>query len=154
MEDFDRKRATNLVLKDATQRLLSAAEVKALRDTVLTADMEVGEEGSRGVALAVVQKAENGHVLTWPEAVAVADAIEAEWQDKPMSGGFGDGVRDTAVTCKKCACRGKKCPECNACAFSLTDIGAYQTNSLSRPSYSHGTTKDNWGSDCGCNSGL
>lgn len=147
MEDFDRRRATELVLKDATQRMLTPEEVRDLRDKVFTADMAL--EGKRGVALAMIQKAENGKVLSWPESVAIAEAIERIWQEKPLyNDGQQGGVKDLDATCKKCPCRGKGCPECSACVFTVEKVGGYVNNSLSGPKTYPATVIDP--TDCGC----
>lgn len=144
MEDFDRRRATQLVLNDGTKRLLSPTEINALRGAVLTTDMSL--HGNRGVALAMISKAENGKVLSYAEADAVAQSIEKIWLKKPLGMGVQSGVRDPSATCHKCACN--NCPECKACAFNVGEMGGHVRNSLSRPpTYAAVLNKPE---DCGC----
>ena len=151
VEDFDRRRATSLVLTDGTTRILTPTEINKLHSAVLMADQSL--HGQRGVALAMLNKAENGRILTYPEAQAVAQAIEEIWLNKPLSGGVqGGGVRDIKAVCHKCGgcSAGKPCPECSACKFDVDAIGGYVRNSLSRPP-TYARPIPSSPADCGCN---
>lgn len=146
IEDFDRRRATSLVMVDATQRILTSAEVRQIHEAILTADDSLRDK--RGVALAMLHKANSGRVLTYPEAQAMAQAIEEIWLDKPLSDGVQSGVRDKEVTCHGCnnCAAGGSCPECSACQFNIAGVGGHVQSSLSRPStYVAAIPKD-----CGC----
>jgi len=147
VKEVDRQRATDLVLKDATQRMLTPAEVRLLRDAVLTADMELSRY--RGVALAHIDRLNNGHVVTYAEAEAVALAIERLAAIQPLTEyQFDSGVRDREATCHRCACGTTTCPECSACAFDVSQVGGIQRSSLSVRSMYVRPKSD----DCGCGS--
>jgi len=146
MEDFDRRRATSLVLTDATKRILAPDEVLLLREAVLTADMSL--HGRRGVALSVLHRSENGVVLTWDEANAVAMAIDTIWLTKPAKVIESGRVRDEVATCRRCVCDSPTCPECTACPFDVEHIGGAVRNSLSAaPVYARPVINPE---DCGC----
>lgn len=148
VKDFDRRRATALVLKDATQRLLSPGEIRQLHEAVLKSDMSLKDK--RPLAFAIIKKNAYGRVLTYDEAKAVADAINVLWLNKPISDGFGSGVRDSRRGTCNCVCLGDgKCPECKSCSFLIDKTGGYARNSLSSPpSYAHVDIDPSV--DCGC----
>jgi hypothetical protein len=122
MEDPDRRRALSLTV-DSTRRILSEDEVQTLRRYVI--GNNVG-----GVALAMVERANNGMVLTQPEAAAIAKGFES--QGEPFFHRFRaihdddtmPGVRDpvcvnqaTRQFTSSCQCDKKECAECGCCAF-------------------------------------
>lgn len=148
VEDYDRRRATELVLNDATRRLLTVSEVNEIRNAVAPAEKTSVEK--RMVALAMLDKANNGKVLSYDESRAVAQAVEEIWLHKPVGDGFDAGVRDLSATCHRCACKGgSKCAECLACPFSeMGVVGGGSRNSLAgAPLFSRPLTKPE---DCGC----
>jgi hypothetical protein len=147
LEDVDRRRASALIVQDGTKRLLTPDEVKLIHQAVLSADVR----NPRGemIALAMLAKARNGRVLSYEEADAVAQAIEARARHQPLMDGVQSGVRDPSVTCHRCACAGGSCPECQACPFNISGVGgAHVRNSLSSPSSYR--QSEPLPSDCGC----
>lgn len=144
-EDFDRRRATELVLTSGTSRLLSPDEIRLIHQAIITSDQDIARH--RGVALSVLQKAHSGRVLSYEEAQAVANGIEKIWLEKPAKD-IGVGVRDPSACKKSCGCGGAKCPECSVCTFSVDGVGGYMRNSLSGPVvYVQNAAKK---SACGC----
>ena len=130
-EDVDRKRAMKLTLVDATQRILSPEEVRSIHSAVLQSDMSSDE---KGVGLTIVQRINNGVVLTWPEANALAQSIDKIWLEKPAKI-IGEGSHvDGVDVCRLCDCdTTKSCPECSSCPFMVEQIGGTIRNSLHRP---------------------
>lgn len=124
MPDPDRKRASSLLRKDATQRLLTIDEIEMVRDQVVK-----HSEGSvRGVALSALRVQESGKVLSWDETLTIIAAI--------------DKISLTGVVpdrCAYCPCHHKdSCPQCTGCDLQLADSGVepggtYLRNSFQGP---------------------
>ena len=126
IEDPDRRRALELTTK-STSRILSAEEVMDLRDYVLKTDMSL--HGNRGTALAMVQKIDNGMVLSQPEAAAIALGFETKgepWFHRFRAihedDGTVQGVLDPSLHKKyqdptACPCNKSQCVEHNVCQF-------------------------------------
>lgn len=140
--DPDRKRAI-LLTTSCTKRLLLSSEISELREYVMKG------EGERGVALAMITKAENGNVLAQPDAAAIAQGFESRgepWFSRfraiDPEDGTVQGVMDpsrpktVARDPSACPCGKKSCPECSGVAFT----------------HEHGYTKNafNKSEDCGC----
>lgn len=146
MKDVDRRRAMEIVLRDSTRRIMTPDEVKLVHEAILTSDPALHDR--QGAALSVLMQANNGVVLTWEEANAVAMAIEKIWLSKPAKVIESGSVRDEVATCRRCVCEGSNCPECTACPFDLEATGGTIRNSLSRaPVYVRPAPEPN---DCGC----
>jgi hypothetical protein len=149
MEDPDRRRALALTTS-CTRRILAPDEVQDLRDYVIAS--ELAQEGERGVALAMVQKIENGSVLSQPEAATIAKGFESRgepWFHRfraiPPDDGTIQGVRDPSrmrdATFTRdpsdCDCGRSECSECGCCAFLHEHD--YAKNAFTPPK-----------KDCGC----
>ena len=146
--DIDGRRAMALTTA-CTMRILAQDEVAFVRDNVLATDMT-----KRGVALAMLQKAESGKVLSRPEASAIAAGFET--RGEPWFHAFqvietqqktDAGVRDmTACGRAKdsldpsaCSCDRANCSECGSCPFHIQHLGGGAQTTFSKPK-----------ADCGC----
>jgi hypothetical protein len=133
--DPDMKRSFALVTK-STSHLMAPSEIEELRGMVIRND-----HAGPGVSLSILNKAENGHILTSPEAIAVAKSISKKELGEPWfhlfktyseeESRFNIGVRDPSacgrLNYKKdpssCVCGGGNCPECSACPYNVSHVG-------------------------------
>jgi len=145
--DVDGKRATALLLQHGNQRILTPREVRELHRAILHANSSAHE---KGVALSIVQDANRGQPLSWPETLQVLDAIDVIWKEKPMKF-VGQGVKDLSVLCPKCDASGKRCVGCSGCTMDFEKTGGIAENPLAG---GHRVYLRTWNdpSDCGCSS--
>lgn len=144
VEDYDRRRATDLLLGTATKTILTADEVAAIHRAIFASNTS---DDRKWVAMDEAHKLRYGKVLTYEEAVAIAQGIDEIWMDKPVRE-VGEGVKDTSYMCHGCKCGSKQCPECRSCQFSVDATGGAVRNSLTpMPVFAREMDQE---ADCGC----
>lgn len=134
-------------LGESSNRLMTEAEVAIVRDAVLSSDRQFLP--NRGVALALLEKARNGHVLSNAENVAVSSAFTQQgepffhaFQAIKYSDQSNVGVRSPELIAdararmdpSSCACQGRSCSECSSCPFVfMKPVGGSARSKLLRP---------------------
>jgi hypothetical protein len=143
--DRDAFRSATLASR-STKMLLSPDEVNELRENALRS---IDDSQRRGVALALLERIGNGHVLTLDEAeklqsaIGVGDPLFHASRPIPLDSDLYVGVRDVGA-CKRahanrdpsaCSCNSTKCPECGSCPFVLRSVGGASGSAyMKRPS--------------------